>query len=86
MNLHENTLFDLNLWVKVTQDFAKYPLYHVTYSGTKFESSTSDCLGGDAGTKFEVATSDCLGGDAFTKKIDYLTVDLDVWVKVTRNF
>ena len=71
MNLHEITLFDLDLWVKVTQDFAKYPLYHVTYSGTKFE----------------VATSDCLGGDAFTKKkIDYLTVDLDVWVKVTRNF
>ena len=56
MNLHENTLFDLDLWVKVSQDFAKYPLYHVTYSGTKFE----------------VATSDCLGGDAFTKKkIDY---------------
>ena len=70
MNLHENTLFDLDLWVKVTQDFAKYPLYHVTYSGTKFE----------------VATSDCLGGGAFTKKIDYLTVDLDVLVKVTRNF
>ena len=72
MNLHENTLFDLDLWVKVSQDFAKYPLYHVTYSGTKFE----------------VATSDCLGGDAFTKKKKnrLLTVDLDVWVKVTRNF
>ena len=71
MNLHENTLFDLDLWVKVSQDFAKYPLYHVTYSGTKFE----------------VATSDCLGGDAFTKKKNrLLTVDLDVWVKVTRNF
>ena len=51
MNLHENTLFDLDLWVKVTQDFAKYPLYHVTYSGTKFEVATSYCLGGDAFTK-----------------------------------
>ena len=70
MNLHENTLFDLGLWVKVTQDFAKYPLHHVTYSDTKFE----------------VATSDCLGGDAFTKKIHFLTFDLDVLVKVTRNF
>ena len=51
MNLHENTLFDLDLWVKVSQDFAKYPLYHVTYSGTKFGVATSDCLGGDAFTK-----------------------------------
>ena len=68
MHLHENTLFYLDLGVKVTQDFAKYPLYHATYSDTKFE----------------VASSDGLGGDAFTK-INYLTVDLDVWVKVTRN-
>ena len=51
MNLHENTLFDLGLWVKVTQDFAKCPLHHVTYSDTKFEVATSDCLGGDAFTK-----------------------------------
>ena len=35
-------------------------------------------------TKFEVATSDGLGGDTFTR-IHYLTVDLDVLVKVTRN-
>ena len=69
MHLHEIALFDLEIGVKVTQDVAKYPLHHVTYSDTKFE----------------VSTSDGLGGDAFTKKIHILTVDLDVWVKVTRN-
>ena len=68
MHLHENTLFDLDFGVKVTQDVVKYPLQHVTYTDTKFE----------------VSTSDGLGGDAFTK-IHYLTVDLEVWVKVTRN-
>ena len=51
MYLHENTFFDLDLWVKVTQDFSKYPLHHVTYSDKKFEVATSDCLGGDAFTK-----------------------------------
>ena len=35
MHLHENTLFDLDLGVKVTQDVTQYPLYHVTYSDTK---------------------------------------------------
>ena len=66
MKLHYLTL---KIGVKVTQDVAKYPLHHVTYSDTKFE----------------VSTSDGLGGDAFTKKYTILTVDLDVWVKVTRN-
>ena len=42
MYLHENTLFDLDLGVKVTQDVAKYPLHHVTYSDTKVEVATSD--------------------------------------------
>ena len=51
MNLHENTLCDLDHWFKVTQDIAKYPLHHVTYSNTKFEFATSDGLGGDAFTK-----------------------------------
>ena len=51
MHLHENTLFYIDLGVKVTQDFAKYPLYRVTYSDTKFEVATSDGLGGDAFTK-----------------------------------
>ena len=42
MQLHENTLFDLDLGVKVTQNVVKQPLQHVTYSDTKFEVSTSD--------------------------------------------
>ena len=36
-----NTLFDLDLGVKVTQNVAQYPLHHVTYSPTKFEVATS---------------------------------------------
>ena len=48
MHLHESALFDLDFGVKVTQDVAKCPLHHVTYSDTKFEVSTSDGLGGDA--------------------------------------
>ena len=35
--------------------------------------------------KFEVTTSNGLEGDAFYKKIHYLTFDLDLGVKVTRN-
>ena len=35
MHLHENTSFDLDLGVKVTQDVAQYPLYLMTYSDTK---------------------------------------------------
>ena len=50
MHLHENTLFDLDLGVKVTQDCAQYHLHHVTYSNTKFEVDTSNSLGGDAFT------------------------------------
>ena len=50
MHLNENTLFDLDLWVKVTQDVAQYPLHHVTYSDSKFEVATSHSLGGDAFT------------------------------------
>ena len=37
MYLHENTLFDLDLGDKVTQDVTQYTLHHVTYSDTKFE-------------------------------------------------
>ena len=51
MYLYENTLFDLNLGVKVTQVVAQYPLHHVTYSGAEFEVATSNGLGGDAFTK-----------------------------------
>ena len=41
----QNTLFDLDLGVKVTQDVAQYPLHHMTYSDTKFEVATTNSLG-----------------------------------------
>ena len=50
MHLQENTLFYLDLGVKVTQNIAQYPLHHVTYLGTKFEVATFNGLGGDAFT------------------------------------
>ena len=43
--------FDLDLGVKVTQNFAQYPLHHVTYLATKFEVATSNGLGGDTFTR-----------------------------------
>ena len=47
MYLQENTLFvDLDLWVK-----ARYPLCHVTYSGTKFKVATFNGLEGDIFTR-----------------------------------
>ena len=42
MHLHENTLFYIDLGVKVAQDFSNYPLYPATYSDSKFEIATSD--------------------------------------------
>ena len=50
MHLRENTLFDLDLGIKVIQDAAQYPLHHVTYSYTKFEVAISKGLGRDAFT------------------------------------
>ena len=41
-DLHENTIFDL--WVRVTENVAQYPLHHVTYSDTKFEVATFNGL------------------------------------------
>ena len=51
MHLQENTLFDLDLWVKVTQNVAQCLLHHVTYAPTQFEVTTSKGLGGDAFTR-----------------------------------
>ena len=51
MHLQENILFDLDLWGKVTRNITQYPLHHVTYSGTNFEVSMFNGLGGDAFTK-----------------------------------
>ena len=31
-----------DLWVKVTGNFALYPLHHVTYAAVKFEVATSN--------------------------------------------
>ena len=51
MHLQENSIFDLDLGVKVTRNVAQYPPHHVTYSTTKFEVSTSNGLGGDTFTR-----------------------------------
>ena len=48
LHLEENTVFDLDLSIKVTHTVAKYPLHHVTYSHAKFEVATSKGLGRDA--------------------------------------
>ena len=45
MHLQENTLFDIDIGVKVTRGVAQYPLHHVIYASTKFWISTSNCLG-----------------------------------------
>ena len=100
MHLQENTLFDLDLQVKVTLNVAQCPLHHVTYAPTEFEVTTLIALGGEAftrnsifdldlgvkvtqnvaqyplhhvnhpATKFEVARSNRLGGDTFTRKFN----------------
>ena len=42
MHLHEITLFDLDLGVKVTRNVAQYPLHYVAYLGTKFVVASSN--------------------------------------------
>ena len=53
MHLQENSIFGIELGVKVTvtRNIAQYPLRHVTYSATKFEVVTSNGLGRDTFTK-----------------------------------
>ena len=52
MQLQKNTVYnDLDLWVKVTQNVAQYPLHHMTYAPAKFEVAMSNGLGGDAFTR-----------------------------------
>ena len=51
MHLQENTLFDLDLDVKVSQNVAQYPLHHVIYAPVKFEADTSNSLGEDGFTR-----------------------------------
>ena len=51
MQLQENTVFDLDLWVKVTQNNVQYPLHPVTYAAVKFEVATFNSLGEDTFTR-----------------------------------
>ena len=51
MHLQENTLFDLDFGVKVTQNVAQYPRHHVTYALPKFDIATSHGKGEDAFTR-----------------------------------
>ena len=44
MHLQENTLFDIDLGVKVTRNFAQCPLHLVTYAPTEVEVTTSKAL------------------------------------------
>ena len=48
MHLQENTLFDLDFVVKVTQNVAQYSLRHTTNATAKFEVARSNSLGWDA--------------------------------------
>ena len=46
-----NTLFDLDIGVKVTQSVAQCPLHNVAYAPTDFEVTTSKGLRGDTFTR-----------------------------------
>ena len=45
MHLQGNTLYDLDLVVKVTQNVVQCPPNHMTYAPAKFEVATSNSLG-----------------------------------------
>ena len=49
MHLQENTLYDLDLVVKVTQNVVQYPSNHMTYA--HFEVVMSNSLGEDGFTR-----------------------------------
>ena len=51
MHLQENTLYDLDLVVKVTQNVVQYPPNYMTYVPAKFEVAMSNSLGEDAFTR-----------------------------------
>ena len=71
MHLQENTLFGLDLWVKVKRNVAQCPLHHVPYAHTEFEVTTSKGLGGGKTSTIQYLTFD---------------LDLGAKVKVTQNF
>ena len=41
LQLHEHTVFDLDLGVKVTWNVTEYPLHHMTYAVAIVEGATS---------------------------------------------
>ena len=47
MHLQENTLYDLDLVVKVTQNVVHCPPNHMTHAPAKIEVATSKSLGED---------------------------------------
>ena len=51
MYLQENTLFALDIAVKVRYKVVHNPLHHMTYAPAKFEVDTSNGLGGNAFTR-----------------------------------
>ena len=51
MHLQDNTLFDIDPKVKVTQNVAQCLLQHVTYAPTELEVTTLKALGGEAFTR-----------------------------------
>ena len=58
MHLQENTLYDLDLVVKVTQNVGQCPPNHMIYAPAKFEVATSNSLGEDGFTrKYIIFTS-----------------------------
>ena len=51
IHLQENTLYDLDLVVKVTQNVVRCPPNYMTYAPAKFEVATSKNLGEDGFTR-----------------------------------
>ena len=54
MHLQENTLYDLDLVVKVTQNVVQCPPNHMTYAPAKFEVATSNSLGVDESNLYDL--------------------------------
>ena len=69
LHLQKNTLYDLDLVVKVTLNVVQYPSNHMTY----------------APAKFEVATSNSLGENGFTDLQESTLYNLDLGVKITQS-
>ena len=51
MYLQENTLYDLDLGIKITQNVIQYPPNYMTYAPATFEVAMSNSLGEDAFTR-----------------------------------